>query len=216
VDARFRGRRGQHLTVIPHANYAGAFPAEPRSREEVRSELGIPEHAFVYLAFGIIRRYKRLDLLIEQFSRLEGDHLRLVIAGTPSPPAEADALRALAQSDPRVVLRAEYVPDERVSGLHLASDAAVLAYPDVFSSGALLLALTHGVPVVAPGEGAARELFTPPAVEFFEDGSLVDALARVRAGDRREPARGAAARFPWSQAARATVEVYRRAARRGS
>lgn len=214
VSTRFRGRQ-RRITVIPHANYSGAFSPEPRSRKEVRAALGLPPGAFVYLAFGIIRSYKRLALVAEQFRRLDGDDLRLLIAGTPSPPSEADPLRVHARSDPRIVLRAEYVPDELVSGLHLAADAVVIAYADVFSSGAMLLALTHGRPVVAPAGGTARELFAPPAVEFFEDDDdLIDALRRVRTGDRAEAARRAAERFPWSEAAAATVEVYRRAARR--
>jgi beta-1,4-mannosyltransferase len=214
VRARFRGRRRREITVIPHANYAGAFPAEPRSRAEVRAALDIPDDAFVYLAFGIIRSYKRLGVLAEQFSQLEGENLRLLIAGTPSPPAEADALRAHAAADPRIVVCAEYVPDDLVSGLHLAADAAVIAHADVFSSGALLLALTHGVPVVAPADGTARELFSAPAVEFFENDQLVDALTRVRSGDRSAAARTSAEQFPWSEAGVATVEVYRRALRR--
>jgi beta-1,4-mannosyltransferase len=214
VRSRFRGR-GRQITVIPHANYEGAFAPEPRSREEVRAALALPGDAFVYLAFGIIRSYKRLALVAEQFRRLEGDDLRLLIAGTPSPPAEADVLRAHAAADPRIVLRAEYIPDELVSGLHLAADAAVIAYADVFSSGALLLALTHGRPVVAPGGGTALELFDPPAVEFFSgDSDLADALGRVRSGDRAESARRSAQRFPWSAAGLATVSVYRRAGRR--
>ncbi len=209
VRARFWGRRGRKITVIPHANYVGAFPPEHRSRAEVRAELELPQNAFVYLAFGIIRSYKRLSLVTEQFRRLEGDDLRLLIAGTPSPPTQTDALRAHATADPRIVLRAEYVPDELVSGLHLAADAAVIAYADVFSSGALLLALTHGLPVVAPAGGTARELFAPPAVEFFDgDNDLADALTRVRNGDRTDSARRSAERFPWSEVGLATVEVY--------
>ena len=214
VRARFRGANTP-ITVIPHANYAGAFAPEPRTRDEVREALGLPRDAFVYLAFGIIRSYKRLSLVAEQFRTLEGADLRLLIAGTPSPTTEADVLHAHAGADPRIVVRAEYVPDALVSGLHLAADAAVIAYADVFSSGALLLALTHGCPVVAPAGGTAGELFRPPAVEFFEDDSgLADALTRVRTGDRRQAARRAAQRFPWSAAAMATVEVYRRAVRR--
>ncbi len=213
VRSRFRGR-GRQITVIPHANYERAFAPERRSREEVRAALGLPADAFVYLAFGIIRSYKRLGLVAEQFRRLQGDDLRLLIAGTPSPPTEADTLREHAAADPRIVLRAEYVPDELVSGLHLAADAAVIAYADVFSSGALLLALTHGCPVVAPGGGTARELFSAPAVEFFEhDAELADALTRVRSGERAEAARSAAAQFPWPRTAAATTAVYRRAMR---
>jgi glycosyltransferase involved in cell wall biosynthesis len=211
IASTFRGRRGRPAHVIPHANYVGAFPAPVQTREQLREELGLPVDAFVYLGFGVIRGYKRLGLLAEQFRELPGPDLRLVVAGAANQPDEAELVRAHAAADPRIVLRTGFVPDELVGGLHLASDAAVIAYPDVFSSGALLLALSYGLPVVVPGSGTARELFGAPAVEFFDDEDLRPAMARVRVGDRTQAARDAAARFPWSVAGEATVDVYRRA-----
>lgn len=214
VRERFRGRRGQTTTVIPHANYVSAFPSSPYGRDEARRGLGLPTDAYVYLAFGVIRRYKRLVVLAEQFSALRGDDLRLLIAGAPNEPSEVDALRKLVAADPRIILRAGYVNDEEVPVLHIAADAAVLAYADVFSSGALLLALSCGIPAVVPAGGTAEELFGPPAVEFFEGDDLKSALAGIRTGDRSAAARAAAEAFPWSRAAEATVRVYRRAASR--
>lgn len=211
VRDRFRGRRGRAACVIPHPNYVGAFPATSRNREQVRADLGLAPDAFVYLAFGVIRDYKRLPMLAAEFEGLAGDELVLLIAGVGASASEVAALRAIAARDPRIVLHPEHVPDGDVAALHLAADAAVLAYADVFSSGALLLALSYGVPVVAPADGTARELFTPPAVELFGEGELTSALDRVRAGERRDAAAHAAARFPWSEAGLATVDVYYRA-----
>jgi beta-1,4-mannosyltransferase len=211
VIETFGERRGRAPRVIPHGNYVDVFPTEPRNREEVRASLGIPPGAFVYLAFGVIRRYKRLGLLAERFRSLTGDDLRLLVAGTPSERDELNALERQAAADPRIIVHPAFVPDEAVRGLHLAADVAVIAYVDVFSSGALLLALSCGLPVVAPAVGTARELFTPPAVEFFDGDDLIPALERVRTGKRAAAARRAVERFDWAGVGSATVGVYRRA-----
>jgi glycosyltransferase involved in cell wall biosynthesis len=208
VSETFRGRRARALRVIPHANYIGAFPEPPASREQVRAALQIPANGFVYLAFGLIRGYKRLPLLVEQFGRLDGEDLRLIIAGPPSQPEEVAAVQRAAARDPRVIVRAEYIPDAEVSELHLAADAAVLAYSDLFSSGALLLALSFGVPAIAPGAGTSGELFSPPAVELFNGDDLRDAMIRVRSGGRTSAARAIAESFPWSRAAAQTLAAY--------
>jgi beta-1,4-mannosyltransferase len=210
----FRARRAHPLRVIPHANYVGAFPEPAASRAQLRTALEIPANGFVYLAFGLIRGYKRLPLLVEQFGHLDGDDLRLIIAGPPSQPEEVAAVRRAAARDPRVMVRAEYIPDAEVSELHVAADAAILAYSDLFSSGALLLALSFGLPAVAPAGGTSGELFSAPAVELFDGGGLSDAMIRVRSGKRTSAARASAECFPWSQAAARTLAVYESACRR--
>ncbi len=211
VTERFRGRRGRSPHVIPHPNYIGAFPAGGPAVEELAERLGLVPASYTYLAFGQVRRYKRLSLLAEQFSRLPEPGIRLLIAGRPNDAAEVEVLRSRARADPRIVLWLERIPDELVLALHAACDAAVIAHEDVFSSGAMLLALSCGLPVVAPATGSARELFEGPAVELFDAGGLAQALTRVRAragSDQRESALRASAAHPWEQAAERTLAVY--------
>jgi beta-1,4-mannosyltransferase len=86
-----------------------------------------------------------------------------------------------------------------------------VAYPEVFSSGALLLALSHGLPVVAPRESSAPEVAEPPALEAFEPGDLTAALARVSDAtqpSRREAALDAARRQSWDIAAARVRDAY--------
>jgi glycosyltransferase involved in cell wall biosynthesis len=216
VLGAFRGPRSRRIHVIPHANYVGAHPAAGEPPQSLRNRLGVPGDAYLYLCFGQVRGYKRLARLAERFRALPDGDARLLIMGKAVDAHEAERLRARAAEDPRIVLALDHVPDELVASVHEASDAAVIAYADVFSSGALLLALSHGVPVVAPESGTARELFAPPAVEFFgdPDGDLLDALTRVRRhaepGQARA-AREAAGAFPWSSAGERTAQVYRSA-----
>lgn len=198
------------LTVIPHGHFIGLYPPAGRAREETRAELGIPRAAFTYLLFGQLRRYKRVPQAIEAFTSLPDPDLRLLVAGSAWDAEVREAVERAAGHDPRVRLMLEHVPDGRVAELHDAADAAVLPYRQVFSSGALLLALSHGLPVVAPFEGT-REIAAEPALESFNGDGLAPALDAVRHGDRAaraEAARRVAERLDWDSIAARTVAVY--------
>jgi glycosyltransferase involved in cell wall biosynthesis len=206
--------RGVNVSVIPHGNYVGLFAAPRGSRAELRRSLGIPDDAYAFLAFGQVRPYKRLADLVSAFRRLDGADLRLIIAGKPVVAEEADHLHRAAGDDARVVLDLREVPDDEVSGLHLCADAAVLAYRDVFSSGALLLALSFGLPVVAPDVGTAAELAGDGAGELFPAGAggLTAALKAMRESDhasRVVAASAVAQRYGWDRVGSETAELYR-------
>lgn len=196
------------VSVIPHGNYVGAFPG-----------YGIvePDHSpgapFEFLCFGQIRPYKQLPELVRAFRALPDDDVRLVIAGKPVVDAELQRIREAADGDERVVIHSRFIPDEEVSAFHRRAHAAIFAYRDVFSSGALVLALSYGLPVVAPAVSTATELVPPEGVETFAPGQLTAALDRMRKGDwngRREAALGAASSHPWSTVAASTVALYER------
>ena len=206
-----RWGRATPVAVIPHPNYTGVFPADDRPRAEIRRSMGLPEDAFVFLAFGQVRPYKRLPELVEAFTMLDGAGLRLVIAGKPVVASEAERLRQAAAADARVVLDLRQIPDADVAGLHRAADAGVLAYRDVFSSGALMLALSQGLPVVVPDEGTAREIAGEDASESYPPGGLAAALHRMRASDAQAgtvAALAVAERYGWSRAGAETAALY--------
>jgi beta-1,4-mannosyltransferase len=202
------------IEVVPHGNFVGFYPPASRSREEVRGELGLPHGAFTFLIFGQVRRYKRIPEAIRAFRTLADPDARLVVAGAVRDTSLRAELAKAAAGDARVLLRLEHIPDDRVAELHDAADAYVLPYRQVFSSGALLLALSLGLPAVVPWEGSA-EIAGPPALEPFDEGRLPDALRAIRRGDlaeRRRAARAAAARFDWEPIADRTFELYKGAA----
>jgi glycosyltransferase involved in cell wall biosynthesis len=204
------------LEVVPHGHFIGRYPPPRRSREELRSALGVVPEAFVFLVFGQVRRYKRVPETIAAFRALGRDDVVLIVAGSAWDARERAAVEHAAAGDPRVVLRLGFVPDEEVAELHVAADAAVLAYRELFSSGALLLALSLGVPTVAPAYGSAMETAPPPAVQAFAEGALADALDAVTRVDRehaRAAALAAARAADWEAIGARTAELYRAAAR---
>jgi beta-1,4-mannosyltransferase len=196
------------ITVIPHGNYIDAFAGYGIADPDRAT--GAP---FEFLCFGQIRPYKQLPDLVRAFRALPGDDVRLVIAGKPIVEAELERIREAADGDPRVVIDARHIPDDEVSTLHRRAHAAIFAYRDVFSSGALILALSYGLPVVAPAVSTATELVRSPGLETFAPGELTAALDRMRSRDwsaRRDAALQAAEAHPWSAAAASTGALYER------
>jgi beta-1,4-mannosyltransferase len=214
TQARFPRARGR-LVVAPHGNYVGAHSAARASRADVRARYGVPPGAFLLLAFGQVRRYKRLAELSRAVAAVDGSHVQLLVAGA----ALEDGLAGELESVPaggRVHLDLRRIPGEEVAELHAASDAAVFNHAELFSSGALLLALSQGLSVITAASDAARELAGWPAVSTFDNGEeLLEAVERLRAvgeSTRRRAALDAAAAASWERAARTLRDVYGRTA----
>jgi len=203
----------ERMTVVPHPNYDGVYPPPRRGRALARADLGLPNDGFVFLLFGHIRAYKRIPEAIRAFSAVQSLDATFVVAGTLADDDLALEIAAAVAEDPRVKLIARRISDDEIADLHLAADAAVFAYRDVFSSGALLLALSYGLPVVAPAVGTAAEIVLPAALIAFGEGGLTSALNEAR--DRvsavaRHEARVSAEQFGWDEFADRTLAIYRR------
>ena len=195
--------------VVPHGGYVGVYPPARESRDQTRRRLGLPLDAFVYLMFGTVRDYKRVPDAIRAFRTVSAPDARLLMAGVPAS-AQAETERA-AEGDPRIRLELRTIPDHEVAEIFQAADTFVLNYSEVFSSGALLLALAFGLPIVAPARGSAAELAPAPATIPFGEGGLPHALADARRNPagRRAAALAAARASSWDQAAALLEDVYR-------
>jgi beta-1,4-mannosyltransferase len=213
------------IEVVPHGSYIGVYPPG-RSRASVRADLGISDKAFAFLCFGHLRRYKRLDLLLEAFRRLDREDAALVIAGQVAWRVRDEAwerttllvLERAAAADPRIRLRIGFVPDYQVAELHGACDAAVLPRSDGWTSGSLLLALSQGLPVIAPRMPAYEALIGAEAAGWlFRPGdaaSLATALSaamsdRDEAEARGRVARRRAQRLDWAKISERTASLMR-------
>jgi beta-1,4-mannosyltransferase len=200
------------IVVMPHGNYIGAYPPAA-GRDAMRARYGLRDDDLVLLAFGQVRPYKRLLHTARALRELDDERLRLVVVGKQTDSAEAQRLRELAAGEPRIVLDLRHVPDEEVSALHAMADACIAPYvAGGFVSGALLLGLSHGLPVLAPAHGTASEVALPDALIEYTGGDLATAVAELRrrpAERVRAAALESAERVPWSASARALVQAYR-------
>jgi glycosyltransferase involved in cell wall biosynthesis len=152
----------------------------------LRRRHGIPAHEPVILFFGTLSRYKGTDVLIEAFARMrQKSTARLVLAGFPFHDFDVRKHQELTERlgiADRVTWVAEYIDSgDVVAWMELAS-AIVFPYRDIYQSGAIHVAQTFGVPIVASAVGAMQDV-----VEHEVSGLLVpveDAEALARALER--------------------------------
>lgn len=139
------------------------------------------------LFFGLIRPYKGLEDLVRAFDALPEEQARrlwLTVAGETwegwTLPAE---LIARSRYRDRITFINRYVSDAEVAALFAGADAAALPYRRSSGSGALHVALSHGLPVIVSAVGGLVE-----AVQGYEGAILVhpgdaealqDALAQI-------------------------------------
>ena len=194
------GVPASRIEVIPHGSYL-PFVGEAPARGVARARLGLPQGARVLLFFGQIKAVKGLDLLIRAMPGVLREHpgTVLLVAGR----AWKDDLRryekqieALGISE-SCVLHTRYIPDEDVATYYAAADAVVLPYRRIYQSGVLLMAMSHGKPVVASDLAGMTEVVSDGVTGYlFTAGdaqALSDRLACVLGDDEglRRTAQGA-------------------------
>ncbi|MBR4826447.1 MAG: glycosyltransferase [Bacteroidales bacterium] len=153
--------------VIPHPVYTHF--GELLTRDEAQDALGLPHGGTTLLFFGLIRKYKGLDILLRAFDALPQDY-HLVIAGEPYGDfAEYQQLIDASPAKDRIFAFTSYIPDEDVRKYFCASDAVVLPYRSATQSGVWALALNFGVPMIVTDTGSLRA-----TVEGTGTGLVVD------------------------------------------
>lgn len=151
----------RRITVIPFG-INNAVPHTHVTSAEARERLGIQKGAKTLLFFGHIAPYKGLEYLITAFRRvlIHGDDYRLIIAGRPKNcekywSAVREDISGLVQTG-RILLKAEFIPDDQTEVYFKAADVLVLPYKHIYQSGVLFLGHSFGLPVLASDVGSMK------------------------------------------------------------
>jgi len=219
------GVQVDRITVIPFG-INNAVPNTDLSPADARQRLGVENGQRTILFFGNITPYKGLEYLIAAFKRLAPlqQNYQLIIAGQPNrcerywneilSLISEDALRG------RVLLRAEFIPDDETEVYFKAADVLVLPYKHIYQSGVLFLAYSFGLPVLAADVGSLKDeilegrtglVFRPEdpvdlvrAIKSYFVSSLYANLNCLRPEIRKY----AAERNSWSVVAQRITRVY--------
>jgi glycosyltransferase involved in cell wall biosynthesis len=158
----------------------------------------------------------RDPVLIEAFGRISRQQplARLVIAGPPLAGFDLDAHRQRIESlglTRRVVIEPRYIPSEAIAAWMEMADIAVYPYRNISQSGALMIAMTFGVPVIVTRTGSLPDYVSEgPAGLIVEPGDqdqLADAILQLLANEPLRSQLGENARklslsrFGWDRAA---------------
>ena len=215
VSACFQIRNQAKLHVIPHGNYVGVY-ADTISREDARAKLGLPSDKIVLLCLGLLHPYKGIERLANALDSA-GPDVHLVIAGKPVSKEYAAKLGASLAHASNVTYSPRFVPAADIQIFMRAADAVVFAYPEILTSGALVLAMSFGKACVAPGIGCIPEMLGQHGGIIYDAlaaGGLARALQQVvqqRAGLQAMGSRNLvrASQWSWDRVASLTLDVYR-------
>lgn len=141
--------------VHPHPVYSHF--GEKLSREESETALGLKKGYRNLLFFGLIRKYKGLDILIHAFSRLDNSY-QLIVAGEPY--GSFDEYSRIIDESPakdRIRVFPSYIRDSEVKLYFSAADAVVLPYRSATQSGVNAISLHFDVPMVVTDVGGLKE-----------------------------------------------------------
>lgn len=131
------------------------------SKERARHQLNIDPNAIVYLFFGEWMEYKNVLYLINTFIKNKKDNEELWLVGECRDNDYKKAVYSLAAQCSTIRLVERYVADDEIQIYMNASDWVVLPYKKIFTSGAAMLALSFGRPVIAPAMGQLCDVIGP-------------------------------------------------------
>jgi glycosyltransferase involved in cell wall biosynthesis len=203
---------GGNVHVIP----CGAFEhltSQPGERP-LPPELAAVEGPVV-LAFGVVRDYKGIDVLVEAFRDVPGAELWVV--GRPLG-VSMERLRALAPAG-RVRFVDRYVSDAELPAYFRRADVVALPHRSVDISGVLFTGLAFHKAMVLSDVGGFSEVVhdhgagvlvrpdDPPALAAALNELIADPGRREEL--ERRAAAAAAGAYSWDQVAARTLDVYR-------
>jgi glycosyltransferase involved in cell wall biosynthesis len=135
--------------VIPHGHYQEWYSVSSNTRY-CKGRL---------LFFGILRPYKNVEALIAALEGVTNPEVHARVCGFPAESAYAEKLRSYAFRAPeRVELLLRHLPDWELTQEIREAVLVVLPYQEMHNSGAMLLALSLGRPVLVPRSAITDDL----------------------------------------------------------
>ena len=147
-----------HKKYLLHPLYTAFGDKIPK--QEARLKLNLTQDDRVILFFGLIRKYKGLDLLIEAFSLLKTNpHNKLLIAGEFYEDKQPYFdLISKYKLEEQIILLNQFIPNDDVKYYFSAADIVALPYRSATQSGVTQVSFHFEVPTLVTNVGGLGEI----------------------------------------------------------
>jgi glycosyltransferase involved in cell wall biosynthesis len=149
----------QATQLVPHPLYDNF--GEPLPQAQAQQHLGITTSKKILLAFGFIRHYKGLDLLLQAIAILQKSRtdFKLLVAGEFYDDAQPylDIIKQHNLQD-IVILKTSFIPDSEVKYYLCAADYVVQPYRSATQSGVSPLAYYYNKPMLVTNVGGLPQI----------------------------------------------------------
>lgn len=143
----------------PHPMYETY--GEKVTKEEARKKLNLKAEDKVILFFGLIRKYKGLDILLEAMAddKIKNANIKLVVAGEfyedKQPYLDLITKHGLQNN---VVFHSQFIPNEDVRYYFCAADLVAQTYRNATNSGVTMVGYYYEKPMLVTDVGGLSEL----------------------------------------------------------
>jgi len=205
-----------HKKLLPHPLYA--IFGEQVSMAEARAHLNLDADGKYMLFFGLVRKYKGLDLLLEAManSELKALGVKLLVAGEfyDDPTIYTSIIEKHGLQD-QVVLRNEYIPAEEVKHYFCAANIIAQTYRTATQSGVTQIAYNFERPMLVTDVGGLAEIvphnkagYVVPTQPDAIATALVDFFANNKEATFTAGVRDEKPRFEWPAFVKGVEQLY--------
>lgn len=210
--------RTKPAIFTPHPiydNYGGII-----EKKESLQHLQLPENERYILFFGFIRKYKGLDLLLEAMAdeRVKNLNIQLIIAGEyyDSPELYKDLVTQYNLSE-RVILRTDFIPNDKVKYYFGAADLVAQPYRSATQSGISQMAYHFEKPMIVTNVGGLPEIVAHGKAGYVVEvnaqaiaDAIVDFYNNNRAMEMQAGVREEKKRFDWSEMVNGIQQLFQK------
>lgn len=150
----------ENTTIIPIGNYIQCYENKI-SREEARKRLSIKQDMFVYSYFGLIRKYKGIEKLLNTFIKVKQQNINvvLIISGKCDEKSILKTINDIQNKYNECIHTfIKYIPDNEVQIYFNAADIMVFPFDKITTSSSVLLSASFGKALIYPQIGNLKEL----------------------------------------------------------
>lgn len=172
-------RPGMKVSTLFHPLYE--IYHSSHTKAEARAQLNLPDHPIV-LYFGLIRRYKGLDILIKGLGSIKhelDDYTALILGEAYEDAQKYEALIKSEGISSYTIFRNEFISDNELPLYFAAADVLVLPYRTATQSGIVGIALQMDRPVIATRVGGLGEYITEGETGYLVEPENPEALGQA-------------------------------------
>ncbi len=190
------------------------------SKEEARKKLGLNANDKILLFFGLIRKYKGLDILLEAMSdpRIKAMGVKLLVAGEfyedKQPYLDLINKQKLNEN---VVFHSQFIPNEEVRYYFCASDLVAQTYRNATNSGVTMVGYYYEKPMLVTDVGGLSELvphhkvgYTVPIDVQKIAESILDYFSNAREEEFTKALHLEKTKYEWGTFINRVLELYNR------
>ena len=152
------------------------------SKEAAREHLSLNSNDRIILFFGLIRKYKGLDLLLEAMGdeRIKKEKIKLLVAGEfYEDRSYYDEIIRKHQLEEQVIFHARFIPNEEVRYYFSAADLLTLTYRNATQSGVTQVAFHFEKPVIVTNVGGLSEIIPDDKCGFVVQPDPKEIASRI-------------------------------------